>query len=51
MEHNAPTTIQIPGDVVETYRCEKVCGSHSEKHGVYAVGHLGAHSDVHGRNI
>lgn len=51
MEHNAPTTIQIPGDVVEAYKNEKVSGAHSESHGVYELGGLGAHSDVHGHKI
>lgn len=47
MEHNAPATIQIPGDMVEAYKCEEVCHTHSEDHDVYEGGGLGAHSDGH----
>lgn len=50
MEHDAPTTIQIPADVVEAYKLEKEWGTHSENH-VYEKGGLGAHSDVHSCKI
>lgn len=37
--------------MVKAYKCEKVCDTHSENHGVHEVGGLGAQTDVHGSII
>lgn len=37
--------------MVESYKCEKACGTHSENHGIYEGGGLGAQSDIHGSII
>lgn len=36
---------------MEAYKCEKVCGTHSENQGIHEIQSLGAQSDVHGSII